>query len=233
MLAGGLHLEVAVEENGSCAAGGIEGLAAKEREAAVAIDGFALQGVVGALEIAVVEERAAAAVERTGVQTGDETAVAGLQIVTVGKGQLGLADGFHTAGAVFRGIQAVFQVHVTIVSEREILQQQTVAVEEKHREIAHGPLRLAAVAGQNDLIRLLAKSHQTKPWTANVHPDGCAVAVLSLAYFRIVGVVNPIDTRTDEHRHAVVGRSTRLQMLHGLLKGVEYERAAGCFFVGQ
>ena len=66
-----------------------------------------------------------------------------------------------------------------------------------------------------------------------MHPDGHAVAVAGFPYLRIVGVVNPIDARADEHRHAVFGRSAGLQMLHSLLERVEDKGVLGCFGIGQ
>ena len=67
----------------------------------MAVNGAALEGVVGALEIAMIEKGTSAAVQRTGIQSGDKAAVAGFEIVTIGKSQLSLADSFHATRAVF------------------------------------------------------------------------------------------------------------------------------------
>ena len=63
----------------------------------MAVNGAALEGVVGALEIAMIEK----AVQRAGIQSGDKAAIAGFEIVTIGKSQLSLADSFHATRAVF------------------------------------------------------------------------------------------------------------------------------------
>ena len=77
-----------------------EGHRAIEIEVAMYIDTIRAEGIVGTLEVAVLEERALTSVQRTGVQTTDKVAVVCLQAVAIGKGQLCLCDGIHTFLAV-------------------------------------------------------------------------------------------------------------------------------------
>ena len=49
----------------------------------MAVNGAALEGVVGALEIAMIEKGTSAAVQRAGIQSGDKAAIAGFEIVTI------------------------------------------------------------------------------------------------------------------------------------------------------
>ena len=166
-------VQVAVDETGGHAVvGAIEGLAAEERETAVAVESRAAQRIVGTLEITVVEGGVGCPHKRTEIQTGDETAVAQREVVAAADGYLGLNDGLLAFGAVELRVAWIDQVYVAVVAEGDVFGLDMLADEMEHREVAVGTLGLSAVAGQHHIFGVVSHADEAQPVDTQFHGIG-------------------------------------------------------------
>ena len=213
-----LQVEITVDEHSPLAKGAPKRLLSIEVKIAVAIDSRAVQGVIGTLEMTVFIIGMLRPIQGIQVQTTDKADLAGYQAIAMNITDMSLGNGIAASGAIKLWIQGIDQIDIAIVAHRQVIHPQGLYPEVEHREITHGSLHLSALGSQHHILRILSHSNEMKIRAADRHAKRY-LSVLPFLHGRVIGVVNPIDTGTDIHRHRM-GSGALLEMCCGLLEGL-------------
>src|SRR5574344_214676 len=140
--------------------------------------------------------------ERTEIEPRHEADIFGKYSVSVAESHLSLGNGGISLLAAKRWIARIFQVDIAVISHRQILDNQVVAVEIEHREITDGALRLSPVGSKDDISGIRADSEQLQTLAANSQSHRSTPA-LAFSDLGIIWIVNPVHPGCDVHFHRV------------------------------
>lgn len=192
-----LDIDVAIVECGtfSCS---IERFAAIEDKLALLVKRVASKGVVGAFEMAVVELGMACASEVAKVETADETAVAGCDVLRSGTmGKLCLYDCCVAFSAVECWVQVVNKVNIAVVAVSDFFGVKTFSSEEDHGEVAYCALSLSAIYCKNRMRSVAVGADDAQFLAVDPYGVRSTLAVGVHSYVRVVGVIEPIYSRRN------------------------------------
>ena len=131
---------------------------------------------------------------------------------------MSLGDGIAALRTIELWIQGIDQIDIAIVAHRQVIHPQGLHPEIEHSEIAYGSLHLSSLGSQYHILRIISHSNEMEIRAADRHTKRFT-PVLTHLHGRVVGVVNPIDTGTDIHRHGT-GSGALLEMSGSLLEGL-------------